>query len=284
MLICSDHLCFTQSKGPSCLLLPFSPNCQIFGRTAEGLGGIPHSLHERPSCLRVMVRSCQRMAAAGPQSARHGFGHLVRRDAGRKCHGPWTSQVFPSLIFLQDLLAMTRLIAEFIGVNLSEELIRKIVDHCSFNQMKDNPSVNRTEIPLKDLFSNTQKKFMRKGVIGDWKNHFTPEQSAAFDKCYQDKMKHVQLTIAFDREQAEDIMSRSSDNRIISRHSSVERLVTTRLQSIPAPEEASEEAAPESQTNSEDNNNQSEAEEIAKKSQVPFERMFPVPLNQETSC
>ena len=37
--------------------------------------------------------------------------------------------------------------------------------------------------------SQTGQIFFRKGVVGDWRNHFTPEQNAEFDAVYAEKMK-----------------------------------------------------------------------------------------------
>lgn len=212
---------------------------------------------------------------------------------------------------------MTNLISEFIGRNLTEETINKIVEHCSFSQMKDNKSVNREDIPLKDCFQTSQKKFMRKGIIGDWKNHFTPEQSEAFDQVYREKMKHVNLKIAYDREEAEAIMASSPDNRIISRHSSLERLITgSRVSMDPSESEeprlvpvvlhqheddldadADDEqedvqkevrrktSSSNNNTGSDDNNNEDELPEKSKSGLPPFDRMFPIPLSPyESAC
>ena len=39
--------------------------------------------------------------------------------------------------------------------------------------------------------------FMRKGVVGDWKNHFTPEQIARLDVVYEMKLKHTSIDLEF---------------------------------------------------------------------------------------
>jgi len=31
--------------------------------------------------------------------------------------------------------------------------------------------------------------FFRKGVVGDWRGHFTPDQNVKFDAVYAEKMK-----------------------------------------------------------------------------------------------
>ena len=39
--------------------------------------------------------------------------------------------------------------------------------------------------------------FLCKGTVGDWKNHFTPEQNAKFDAIYAKKMKDSELEFGF---------------------------------------------------------------------------------------
>ena len=59
---------------------------------------------------------------------------------------------------------------------MSDELLNRITEQCTFNGMMKN---------LKSyLLRGTEDgpKFLRKGVVGDWKNYFTPEQSERFDK------------------------------------------------------------------------------------------------------
>ncbi len=40
--------------------------------------------------------------------------------------------------------------------------------------------------------------FLRKGIIGDWKNHFSPEQSARMDALYDDKIKGTGFELDFE--------------------------------------------------------------------------------------
>lgn len=58
----------------------------------------------------------------------------------------------------------------------NEEMLRKVLNGSSFNEMK------------KDLLrwsskrSNKHKPFIRRGIVGDWKNHLTIEQSNCIDE------------------------------------------------------------------------------------------------------
>ncbi|XP_037641279.1 sulfotransferase family 2, cytosolic sulfotransferase 3 [Sebastes umbrosus] len=80
---------------------------------------------------------------------------------------------------IQDLPAALRRMSEFLGRNLIEEAIQKIAEHCSFKTMKTNCMSNFSLVPK--VYMNTDiSPFLRKGVAGDWKNHFSSEQLARF--------------------------------------------------------------------------------------------------------
>ena len=68
------------------------------------------------------------------------------------------------------------MIAEFLNKPLSDELINRIAEQCTFKGMMKNA----------ESFKSDQKEdsaiLLRKGVIGDWKNYFTPEQNERFEK------------------------------------------------------------------------------------------------------
>ncbi|NXM09848.1 ST1B1 Sulfotransferase, partial [Tyrannus savana] len=40
---------------------------------------------------------------------------------------------------------------------------------------------------------HSQGRFMRKGVVGDWRDHFSPQQNALFNQRYQEEMGDVEL-------------------------------------------------------------------------------------------
>ncbi|XP_018876161.2 sulfotransferase 1C3 [Gorilla gorilla gorilla] len=78
-------------------------------------------------------------------------------------------------------------VLEFLEKTLSGDVINKIVHHTSFDVMKDNPMANHTAVPA-HIFNHSISKFMRKGMPGDWKNHFTVAMNENFDKHYEKKM------------------------------------------------------------------------------------------------
>lgn len=83
-------------------------------------------------------------------------------------------------------------IMRYLDVSVSDEVISKIVELTSFEKMKDNPMANYTCIPA-PVFDHSKSAFMRKGRVGDWRNHFTPEQQKIFEEDYKEKMKDVAI-------------------------------------------------------------------------------------------
>ncbi|CAL1271670.1 unnamed protein product [Larinioides sclopetarius] len=139
---------------------------------------------------------------------------------GYLVYGSWFDHVLPYWRFQQehpdrmlfisfedlklDLPGMVSKIASFLDRPLSPDAIEAISNHCTFEQMKSNNMVNREVLPITDLFDMTQSKFMRKGIIGDWKNYFTEEQNIAFNKLYNEKMQGSGLELIFDPEEIDN--------------------------------------------------------------------------------
>ncbi|XP_065272615.1 sulfotransferase 2B1-like [Emys orbicularis] len=79
-------------------------------------------------------------------------------------------------------------LADWLGCPLQPEEIREIQQHCSFSSMRENAMVNYTLIPC-EIMDHSQGRFMRKGTVGDWRDHFTPLQNMLFHKIYQKEMQ-----------------------------------------------------------------------------------------------
>ena len=129
---------------------------------------------------------------------------------GKNAYGSWFDHVLgwwkhkdsPNILFIKyedmkkDTPAVIKKIAEFMGCNLEAEVIKRIAEQTDFGIMKDNPAANFSWMTADRIPS--EPPFMRKGVVGDWKNHFTEEQSAMFDALYSEKMKGSGLDFDFE--------------------------------------------------------------------------------------
>ncbi|CAH3181822.1 unnamed protein product [Porites lobata] len=96
--------------------------------------------------------------------------------------GWWKHRDDANVLFLKyedlkkDLLSHVRMISQFLNKPLSDELLNRITEQCTFNGMMKNAKSY--------VLRGTEDgpKLLRKGVVGDWENYFTPEQSERFDK------------------------------------------------------------------------------------------------------
>ncbi|XP_038655554.1 amine sulfotransferase-like isoform X2 [Scyliorhinus canicula] len=95
----------------------------------------------------------------------------------------------------QDLRTSIQKICDFLGKKLDDKL-DTVVKHCTFKNMKLNPMANYENVENK----NSSGAFLRKGIIGDWKNHFTVAQSEMFDRIFQERMKDFPLKFIWDRQ------------------------------------------------------------------------------------
>ena len=77
---------------------------------------------------------------------------------------------------LEDPVAGMKKIATLFGLDASQDTIRRIVDTHSFNKMSGG---RNRGVP-------SENSFARKGVSGDWKNHFTPEVRKQYGKVIAD--------------------------------------------------------------------------------------------------
>ncbi|XP_056153661.1 sulfotransferase 1C1-like [Lampris incognitus] len=83
-------------------------------------------------------------------------------------------------------------IMRYLDLSLADDVIGRIVELTSFKSMKENPMANYTFIP-EPLFDHSISPFMRKGEVGDWTNHFTPEQLRMFEEDYETQMDEFDI-------------------------------------------------------------------------------------------
>ncbi|XP_059108465.1 sulfotransferase 2A1-like [Peromyscus eremicus] len=77
-------------------------------------------------------------------------------------------------------------ICDFLGKKLEPDELDMVLKYSSFQAMKEK-NVSNFSLIIKDVIINGLA-LMRKGVAGDWKNHFTVAQAETFDKVFQEKM------------------------------------------------------------------------------------------------
>ncbi|CAH1269168.1 SULT1C4 [Branchiostoma lanceolatum] len=105
--------------------------------------------------------------------------------------GYWKLKDNHDILFLKyedmkkDLPAEVKKLATFLGRPLSEEAMQAVVGATQFDSMKKN-------------VGDKHGLWTRKGVIGDWKNSFSDEQSRAFDDQYRERLSNSGLEFEFE--------------------------------------------------------------------------------------
>ncbi|KAH0626567.1 hypothetical protein JD844_001629 [Phrynosoma platyrhinos] len=84
-------------------------------------------------------------------------------------------------------------VARFLGFDVPESVVNKIIQHTTFESMKTNPMTNYSTLPSV-ILDQTVSPFMRKGVVGDWKEYFTVAQSEKLDDIYAQLLGDSGLT------------------------------------------------------------------------------------------
>ncbi|XP_049927706.1 sulfotransferase 6B1 [Epinephelus moara] len=84
----------------------------------------------------------------------------------------------------QNLTEGVRQISTFFGFSLTEAQVQQISEGSTFNAMKE--SSGKSLGKMGDVI-------YRKGEVGDWKNHFTPEQSQEMDDAFNKHLAGTRL-------------------------------------------------------------------------------------------
>jgi hypothetical protein len=91
----------------------------------------------------------------------------------------------------KDLDPVIARISAFLNIPASQEMLNSIAIQSTFTSMQTNSKTNWQSSDFPD-------KHLRKGKVGDWKNHFTPEQNVIFDAAYKQKMADLDIQIDFE--------------------------------------------------------------------------------------
>ncbi|XP_066575319.1 sulfotransferase family 2, cytosolic sulfotransferase 3 isoform X2 [Amia ocellicauda] len=100
---------------------------------------------------------------------------------------------------VEDLRGALQRISKFLGRDLSAEALDLACQQCCFDGMRNNTMSNYSLVPA-DIMDSSKSPFLRKGVAGDWKNHFSPEQEARFAAVYKEEMKGVACKFSWDKD------------------------------------------------------------------------------------
>jgi len=85
-----------------------------------------------------------------------------------------------------DFETVIKEVAAFLGKEIDESGVDKLVAFLNINKMRKNPMVNKE-------WKNTEGGpiFMRKGIVGDWKTHFTSEESQDWDRWIESELQRT---------------------------------------------------------------------------------------------
>ena len=134
-------------------------------------------------------------SGAGPIPWDLFFTDFMEAKNGGSIYGGWLNHVLgwwkhkdaPNILFLRyetvkkEPYKTVQTIAKFMGMkDVTDEYVETVVGNSSFDSMSMNSSVNNRK---KDGASFAIQ-FLRKGIIGDWKNHFTAAQNATFEENF----------------------------------------------------------------------------------------------------
>ncbi|ELU09282.1 hypothetical protein CAPTEDRAFT_151859 [Capitella teleta] len=116
--------------------------------------------------------------------------------SGQVPYGPWVIHVQEfyemaklkrNVMFImyedlkEDPEKVIKQIAKFLGKDLTPEQVSGIAKYCTFENMKKNPAANYSWWDEYGLRNKDSTPFLRKGHVGDWKNHLSPRLSKEFD-------------------------------------------------------------------------------------------------------
>ncbi|XP_070541411.1 amine sulfotransferase-like [Ptychodera flava] len=140
-----------------------------------------------------------------------GWQQLAERDflEGRVTFGPWLDHVTgwydlgeaDSVLHVTyeemkcNFKATIQRIADFIERPVTEEDLVRTTKKCTFESMVNTAGES---LPFDEGSFKNRNQFFRKGIIGDWKNHFTVAQSESFDRELLPKLNERGINFTYE--------------------------------------------------------------------------------------
>uniref|UniRef100_A0A453Z3M5 Sulfotransferase domain-containing protein n=1 Tax=Anopheles quadriannulatus TaxID=34691 RepID=A0A453Z3M5_ANOQN len=104
----------------------------------------------------------------------------------------WALKDEPNVLFLtyesmkRNLRSLLPKVCQFLNKSYTDTQLDELAVHLSFSEMKKNPATNKHDMVQNTLKSNQREgvpfEFMRKGIVGDYRNEMPEEYSERFDQ------------------------------------------------------------------------------------------------------
>ncbi|KAF4076019.1 hypothetical protein AMELA_G00225550 [Ameiurus melas] len=100
---------------------------------------------------------------------------------------------------IQDLHGVLERISFFLGKHLNKDTLKHVTEHCEFKTMTQNKMSNYTLVP-QTVMDAQKSPFLRKGIVGDWRNHFSSVLESKFNAAIFEELKGTDITFPWDEE------------------------------------------------------------------------------------
>ena len=113
----------------------------------------------------------------------------------------WNARNHPNLHFTTyealkaDLHGELEKLQKFFNLNLSPEKLEMLKNHVSIDNLRHTDSVNK-KYEVKNVEGN--KNFIRKGMVGDWKNYFDDDLNKEWDKYIEESLGDSDYKMIFE--------------------------------------------------------------------------------------
>ena len=126
----------------------------------------------------------------------------------------WPHRNDPNVLFLlyedmkSDIKSNVLKIASFIGKEYKDKLLvndgqilTKVIERSSLQSMQKgvNEEIKRTFIESGGNAVKEEYNFVRKGIVGDWKNHFTVSENELFEKHFHERVDGTGIEFLWDQ-------------------------------------------------------------------------------------